>query len=114
MNTKLLTIINSLLILICLIALSGGLVYRFYSLNKIGIIISLTLALISFIIIQYFRLLANKKTRRQNKPNLNQREKQAAISIRIFCAAGYGLLLLACFYLLLSHRADRAIVSPWQ
>ena len=56
--------LDSLLILLCLIALSGGLVYRFYALNRTGVIISLILAVISFVIIQYYYLISNKKTRR--------------------------------------------------
>lgn len=111
MNNKLLNIINSLLILICLISVSGGLVYRFYSLNRSGIIISLILAVISFIIIQYFRLLASKKNRRlkSEKPNSDKLKLINFISL-----AFYLIFTFLCFYILSTHQTDAAIISPWQ
>ncbi|MFA6306826.1 MAG: hypothetical protein WCV70_02785 [Patescibacteria group bacterium] len=111
MTNKLLNIINSLLILICLISIFGGLIYRFYSLNKLGLIISLILAVISFIIIQYFRLLASKKIRRQKPEKINA-DKFKLINF-IFYAL-YFIFILSCFYILFSHRTGAAIVSPWQ
>jgi len=111
MNNKLLNIVNSLLILICLISIFGGLVYRFYSLNQPGFIISLILALISFIIIQYFHLLASKKIRRlkSEKPN---KGKFKLINFILYTL--YLILPFLCFYILFNHRTDTAIVSPWQ
>jgi len=114
MNNKLLNIINSLLILICLISVFGGLVYRFYSLNKMGLIISLILAIISFIIIQYFRLLASKKTRRLKKEAVNKKDIPCSLGLKIFSAGAYLLTLISCFYILFSHQTDAAIISPWQ
>ena len=82
-------LLDSLLILLCLIAISGGLVYRFYALNRTGVIISLILAVICFIIIQYYYLISNKKTRR---PATAKVEKTRFKFINF-------LLLTSCLYL---------------
>ena len=111
MNSRPANIINSLLIFICLISIYGGLVYRFYSLNRLGLIISLILAIISFIIIQYVRLLANKKTKRQ-LPDEAENNKFGLTNFLLL--ASYFLFLLFCFYILFNHRTAGAIISPWQ
>lgn len=111
---RLLNIINSLLILICLISIFGGLVYRFYSLNQPGIIISLILAVISFIIIQYFHILARKKNRRFKKEAVRENEPSFPLALRLAAAGAYLLFLALCFYILLSRQTGAAIVSPWQ
>ncbi|MEI6597379.1 MAG: hypothetical protein WCL13_04215, partial [bacterium] len=114
MKNKLLNIINSVLILICLVSIFGGLVYRFYSLNNLGLIISLILAVISFIIIQYFRLLARENGRRLKKEVTGKNDKPFSSGLKIFSAGAYLLTLVLCFYILLSQQTDTAIVSPWQ
>lgn len=114
MKNKLLNIIDSLLILICLTSVIGGLVYRFYSLNRLGLIISLILAVISFIIIQYFRLLAREKPGRLKKEAINKNTSPFSLSLKIFSAGAYLLTLILCFYILFSRQTDAAIVSPWQ
>ena len=111
MNNKLLNIVNSLLILICLISIWGGLVYRFYSLNNLGVIISLILVVISFIIIQYFYIISNKKTR-WLKPEKQDNGKFKLINFALF-VLGFALLL-SCFYILFNHQTVNAIISPWQ
>ena len=103
--------LDSLLILLCLIALSGGLVYRFYALNRTGVIISLILAVISFVIIQYYYLISNKKTRR---PAATKVEKTSFKFINFLLVTCYLLLILFCFYLLFKHGTVDAITSPWQ
>jgi len=111
MNNKLFYIAISPLILVCLISVFGGLVYRFYSLNKFGLIISLILAVISFIIIQYYYLISNKKTRHP-KTEKSARAKFKLINFILYTL--YFILLFLCFYILFNHRTDTAIVSPWQ
>ncbi len=111
MNKKLLNILESILILICLISIFGGLVYRFYSLNNFGLIISLILAIISFVIIQYFHLLANKKIRWPKE------EKRTEIKFKLTDFLLYVLYLIfisVCFYILYKYQTTAAIVSPWQ
>ncbi|MBU0722198.1 hypothetical protein KKA93_01945 [Patescibacteria group bacterium] len=114
MNNKLLNIVNSFLILICLTSVFGGFIYRFYSLNKLGLIISLILTVISFIIIQYFYLISNKKTRRFEKKTVDKKDTRYCLSLKIFSAGAYLLTLILCFYILFNHQTAAAIVSPWQ
>ena len=104
-------LLDSLLILLCLIAISGGLVYRFYALNRTGVIISLILAVICFIIIQYYYLISNKKTRR---PATAKVEKTRFKFINFLLLTSYFLLIFICFYLLFKHGSVDAITSPWQ
>lgn len=104
-------ILNSLLALLCLIAFFGGLVYRFYSLNRLGVIISLILVLISFVIIQYFRLLANKKIRFSEPAG---DEKTGFKLLNFSLLAIYILAIMACFFVLFKHGTANAITSPWQ
>ncbi|MDD4271951.1 MAG: hypothetical protein PHF50_04075 [Patescibacteria group bacterium] len=117
MNNKILNIANSLLMLICLILVFGGLVYRFYSLNRPGVIISLILAVISFVIIQYFYIISNKKTRRFKIDAVDKVDKKSApypFRLKIIGAGVYFLTLILSFYILFSHQTGAAIVSPWQ
>lgn len=111
MTDKLLHLMNSLLTSICLISLFGGLIYRFYSLNNWGVAISLTLAIISFIIIQYFRFQANKKNRRQPEA---KSFKPKFGTINLLLLASYLLLLAASFYILFNYQTTNSIISPWQ
>ncbi len=114
MNNKLLNILNSLLISICLISVFGGLVYRFYALNCAGVAISLILAVIFFVIIQYFYIILNKKTRRfQKQPDIKN-HGEFSYGLKIFSAAAYFLFLILCFFILFKSRTASAIVSPWQ
>lgn len=112
MNNKLINIANSLLILICLISVWGGLVYRFYSLNRPGILISLILAIISFIIIQYFHLLANKKINYQSPDEPDSYHFKLKL-INFILYILYFIPLLLCFYILFSHRNALPLTSPW-
>ncbi|MDD4901037.1 MAG: hypothetical protein PHS62_02915 [Patescibacteria group bacterium] len=124
MNDKLLKIVDSLLILLCLVALSGGLVYRGYSLNNSGIAISLTLAVISFIIIQYSRFSANQKSCQSARSEVLPEQAEKRKNKNYFqwkrglldwlLAIGYLSLMAACFYDLLTHSTAGSIVSPWQ
>jgi len=111
MAKKILNLIYSLGIFLCLISLFGGLVYRFYALNNLGVAISLILAIISFVIIHYFRFQANKKNGGETKEKIVD-HKFGAINILLFTA--YLLLLGAAFYILLAHGTTKAIISPWQ
>lgn len=111
MNNKLTNIANSLLTLICLISLFGGLVYGFYSLNKWGVAISLTLAIISFIIIHCLYFYANKKNRRQ--PEVKSLKPKFR-TINLFFIISYLLLLAVSFSVLFGHQTANAIISPWQ
>ncbi len=102
---------ESALALICLIAFCGGLVYRVYALNNLGITISLILAIIAFFIIQYFYLISNNSTRLEQQKKL---ETSGFKLINFLLLVSYFLLIFFCFYVLFNHRTAGAVVSPWQ
>lgn len=96
------------LIFLCLISIFGAITYRVYSLNNIGIIISLILAIISFFIIQRFN-------DTYNKDNYQLPITNCQFKIFYFLLfTSYFLLLTSCFYILFTHRTADAITSPWQ
>jgi len=102
---------ESILALICLIAVFGGLVYRFYALNRLGVIISLILAIIAFFIIQYSYLISNKTSSRSQL----QKPKNGKFRLIDFIFyILYFILLFFCFYILIRQQNAGAIVSPWQ
>lgn len=92
---------------------ASAFVYRVYSLNLIGVIISLFLAVAVVIIILI------KKTRKYSKTNISIKprivnktvKKRAAI---IILSIIYPLLTISCFFLLSLARTSVSIVSPWQ
>lgn len=104
-------ITDSALVLICSISIFGGLVYRIYALNNLGVIISLILAIIAFFIIQYFYLISNKYTRHQ-APVKPEKARYKLINFILYIL--YFILLAACFFILLKHGTQNSIVSPWQ
>ncbi len=107
------------LVFLCLISIFGAITYRIYSLNKIGVIISLILAVISFFIILRLDNIHNKDNFQFFPP---QRDPAKAVAIFNFqltflnslLLVSYFSLLTSCFYILLSHRTASAIISPWQ
>jgi hypothetical protein len=118
MVKKFLYLIDSFFIFLCLISLFGGLVYRVYSLNNLGLAISLTLAVIAFIIIQYFRFSANEKNRSSSGRTGGQAKEKIPNAkfglINFSLLLFYFLLFIFSFYILFSHRTANAIISPWQ
>ncbi|MBI4811897.1 hypothetical protein HY798_00375 [Candidatus Falkowbacteria bacterium] len=96
-------ILNKILIFISAVIIYGGLVYRFYALNSMGVSISLILAIISFIII---RRIDRKYNTKHGTWNIEHGIQIPHIK--------YLLSVIACFYILLSHRTAGAIISPWQ
>ncbi|MBU4347176.1 hypothetical protein KKF23_01285 [Patescibacteria group bacterium] len=97
------------LIMLCLISFCGAVVYRFYSLNNIGVAISLTLAVVLFIIILKFSKISNIPA----LPAGNTRQYKKAKTEKILLIS-YLLLSAICFFILFSHRTAEAIISPWQ
>ncbi|MDP2708448.1 MAG: hypothetical protein Q8O93_00125 [bacterium] len=102
---------QSVLLIFCLVSVSGALVYRLYSLNRLGIALSLILALIFFIIIQYFYLISNKNTRR---PLSAKTEPYRLGPVNFIFYILYFIFAGFCFYILFIHQTESAIVSPWQ
>jgi len=100
-------ILKSILILLCLISFFGAIVYYLYSLNNMGIAISLILAIISFIIIQRF----HKIDKAQNK---EEKQFNKATILDIILLSAFCFLFSVCLYILFTHQTSQAIISPWQ
>lgn len=115
MNKKIIYAVNSIFILLCLISLTGGIVYRFYSLNNIGVIISLILAFIFFIIIQYFSVSANKNILFNESSESAGEAPKARLNLKMFLLLFvYLFFLAACFYFLIKSQTISSLISPWQ
>jgi len=132
-------ILQSALILLCLISFIGAVVYRLYSLDNLGITITLILVILLFIIIQRFwknnkinslvqtQLQKNKKgyknfllfiLRSFSEGGLTSSPAIASLPARALASVGatvgYLLLFTSCLYILLTHQTTQAIISPWQ
>ncbi|MEA3463644.1 MAG: hypothetical protein U9R14_01010 [Patescibacteria group bacterium] len=108
-------ILENILILLCLISFFGAIVYRLYSLNNLGIAISLILSISAFIIIQRFNETDNRKTTK----NRQQKCQNPIFNIFLLSACpakavAFYFLLSTCFYILFTHQTADAIISPWQ
>lgn len=88
-----------------LLAFCGGAVYKLYSLNTFGVIISLILTALSFYIIHYFWGRGNQK---------NQTEKSEYFRGKYSCIILYLLLFLASILTLFFCRSGGSLISPWQ
>jgi hypothetical protein len=115
-------IITQILIFLSLTSLFGGIVYRAYSLNNIGIVISLILAIISFLIIQRFKVKNNRQQTAEKSPpdkegwgvlNFGELAKTQKI-INLLLITIYLLLITVSFYILISNQTANSIISPWQ
>ena len=109
----------NILTFFCLISFSGAIVYRLYSLNNIGVAISLILAISAFIIIQRFYTAGNtsasaEATAAKQQATDDRRYKNKATIFNIFLLSAFCFLLSACFYILFTHQTTSAIISPWQ
>jgi len=102
-------ILESILILLCLISFIGAVVYRLYSLNNIGIIVALTLAAVIFLIIQKFR-----KIDKNSYTNQNIQKGKYPIVFRQIILLLYIATVAFCFYILFANQTAQAIISPWQ
>lgn len=99
---------NYSLLLIALISALGGLVYKIYSLNIFGVILTLVLTIISFILLLSFE-------NRNKKPEDSKNSSVEKISLSTYLLiAAYSILLFAAFYILFSCQTDKSIISPWQ
>jgi len=92
-----------LTLLASLIIISGGTIYYLYALNWPGIIASLFLTVVGFILL-----------RRDRAENKNQRSDQKINPKNYRLLGAYGLSYLALIMVLIACRNDRALISPWQ
>ncbi len=102
------------IIITSLISLWGAIIYKIYSLNWPGILLSLFLAILSFIIIEI--LFKNKK----EKTEEDYKKEKQTINRKSFLIVFWGLnifyiaLVFACFYILYTSRTADALISPWE
>jgi hypothetical protein len=126
------SILLSTLIIFCLISLFGGIVYRVYALNNIGVAISLILAAISFFIIQRFKTKDKRPSfasfcakatdgkqqttgiKKNISPNNGTMKQWNNKMANLFLFMPYFLLIFSCFYILFLNQTAGSIISPWQ
>jgi hypothetical protein len=98
---------------ICLISISGTIVYRFYALNWLGILGSLILAAVGF---YFFFKLFPKRTHYVSsdiEERFISKRRKADWKTPIFILLYLSLLLFSPFFLF-EARTDQALTSPWQ
>lgn len=92
------------LIFLSLLSISGATIYRIYSLNYIGVFLSLIITIVSFFIILRFTGIY--------KQDIN--EKYPYRLDDFLFPGAYFLIALACFAILFLVRTDIALISPWE
>lgn len=112
-NITLDAVIIQTLTLISLITIWGAFIYRVWALCTLGVITSLSLALISYFILHWlFRQAPKFKFKR---PGFAWLKKSYSLKLKsILLPLIYLILWLAGFYILLSSQTSEAIISPWQ
>lgn len=92
------------LILISFIVLGSALVYRFYTLNWLGVIISLSLSLTAYCLSFSF---LNGGDESQDDPKSGQSAPWWSLAI-------YFAIWIGLWMILLQSRTDRPLISPWE
>lgn len=103
------------IILIGLMSFYGAIIYRIYSLNNIGIIISLILTLISYIIILYLNYVYKKKSLYSSvKCTEKSNIKKNKIKKPLWLLIAYLFFIISCLFILFNSQTNESIISPWQ
>jgi hypothetical protein len=102
------------LLIISVTASAGALVYRIYSLNNLGVFLSIFLAAIGVFIILFF-------TKKSNKIDIACTAKNASTEVdknSAFINAGliflYLISISSLFFLLFKNQTVSSIISPWE
>lgn len=96
-----------------LLSVWSAVVYRIYQLNNMGVVMSLILAIFSFICLLHFNKkhnifkLNNKRSYHEISLSVNGLKKYLLLFI-------YCLLYIFCLYILLKFQTTESIASPWQ
>lgn len=108
-------ILYLLIVLIALVSFWGGLIYRIYLFNFLGISISIALSLVSFIIILFYHYKNNvsgvdvrSKYSTRNREQGTRNKKILFILYPLFFT-----LYISCFYILFQSQTTASITSPW-
>lgn len=102
-------ILYSALIFLALTSICGAVVYKMYSLDNIGVFVSLLLSAILFLIIQHY---SHKNKNASKEKTTEQIIKKNRLNI--FLIISYLLLTATGFYILFVNRTAEAIISPWE
>lgn len=102
-------ILYSTLIFLALVSICGAVVYKMYSLNNIGIFVSLLLSAILFLIIQHYSHKNKNAPKEKTTKQITEKNR-----LDIFLITLYLLLTVAGFYILFVNRTTEAIISPWE
>ncbi|MFA4941786.1 MAG: hypothetical protein WC582_04320, partial [Patescibacteria group bacterium] len=99
-------------ILFASLSCTSAIVYRLYSLNKNGVILSLIIAGVIFISFIYFL----KTNNRQNKEYFLREEKKdhKKQSLLPFLILAYFAFFSASLFIIFSAQTSQAIISPWE
>lgn len=113
-------IYNYILLLICLVSISGAFVYKIYRLNNLGVFFSILLVILLFTIILFLQ----KKLKEEGLFVKNQATtvliddytvKPFKIQARgIWLLAIYFSLIAFGFFTLLRNQSDLSLISPWE
>jgi len=99
--------------LIALAAFWGGLVYRVFGLGLFGLILSVILITLSFIILLKIERKYNQKTAEESSRQSTKDREKYKIS-RPLLTITYSVFYFICFYFLFTGATVKSIVSPWQ
>jgi len=102
-----------ILAMICLVSISGAVVYYFYALNWLGI--SLTLFLTVLGLWLFWRTIFVKKSDLLDASNITKDKVNCKKSAVVFTwLIPYFLFFALCLVILFKSQTDAAITSPWQ
>ena len=99
-----------------LVIIWGALVYYLYALNRLGIIITIALTLLSFFPIK--RLFFRKNDKIETTASADEKQKGLINylkfnKITLVLALAYLTAVSLAFYRFFQARSDRALISPW-
>lgn len=98
--------LESLSLLLSLIAIFGAGVYYIYALNTAGFIITISLSLLAWLVVI---------NRRKNIKTENfAKETKSKNNLALISLGLYGLLYLGALSILWTEQSDRPLISPWE
>jgi len=117
MEKYILKITNKILLALALFSIWGAVVYRLYALNRLGVILAIVLAVISYFIIIFIELKINKKPTQliiKNRVLDLKNNRNNFWLLDVIHIVIYVLLVFLCFFYLFKNQTIDSIISPWQ
>jgi len=106
---------NNSLFLIASISVTGGIIYKIYALNRLGMASTAILTAIVFIVALFYQKnnqdKINCKTEK-NKETSKRLENKDYITYLL--TSSFIILLSVSFYILFKNKTEVSIISPWQ